>query len=42
MSYVVGNPCPGLGQTQKYGEDKPLNGIQPFSLDEEVSNGNTI
>jgi hypothetical protein len=25
MTYVVGNPGPGLGQTQKSGRDKPIN-----------------
>jgi hypothetical protein len=26
MPYDIGNPCPGLGQTQKCGGVKPVNG----------------
>ena len=32
MTYDVGNPGPGLGQTQKCGEVKPVNGISILSL----------
>jgi len=30
MTYDVGNPSPGLGQTQKYGEVKLVIGIPTF------------
>jgi hypothetical protein len=30
MTYVVGNPGHGLRQTQKCGEDKPVNPNSPF------------
>jgi len=26
-TYDVGNPCPGLGQTHRYGVDKPVNDL---------------
>jgi hypothetical protein len=35
MTYAVGNPGPGLGQTQKCGEVKLVNGI-PTLISREV------
>jgi len=32
MTYDVGNPCTGLGQTQKCGRVKPVNGIPTLSF----------
>ena len=32
-TYDVGNPDPALGQVQKCGGGKPVNGIQPSPLD---------
>jgi hypothetical protein len=31
-TYDIGNPCPGLGQTQKYGGVKLVNGIPILTL----------
>jgi hypothetical protein len=28
MTYDIGNQGPGLGQTRKYGRDKPVNGVR--------------
>ena len=30
IAYGIGNPDPGLGQAQKCGDVKPVNGIQPM------------
>jgi len=32
MTYDIGNPGPGLGQTQKCGRVKPINGIPTLPL----------
>jgi len=32
MTYDIGNPVPGLGQTQKCGRVKPINGIPTLPL----------
>jgi len=31
-TFGIGNPGPGLGQTQKYDRDKPVNGITTLPL----------
>lgn len=42
MTYEVRNPAPGLGQVQKCGRVKSVNGIPTFpSVDNWISNGNT-
>jgi len=39
MAYDVGNPVPGLGQAQKCGRVKPVNGIPNLPpLDNWISN----
>ena len=41
MTLDVGNPYPGLGQAQRYGMVKPVNGIpNPFPLNNWISNYN--
>jgi hypothetical protein len=32
MTFDIGNPSTGLGQAQKYGRIKPLNGIPTLPL----------
>ena len=43
MPYDIGNPGPGLGQTQKCDVVKPVNGVQiNLTLENRVSNVNIL